>query len=131
MVTLGGGAATIRGAGGGGAVVEGADFRVVVVFSDVLNDWALDVTVVAGEWAAAGITVRALAAVDAVGTVDVVVTDGSTPPLTCDDAAPAKVVKTPVRPSARLDRADNRRFELSLALDPAADSAMATPVDGR
>ena len=58
MVTLGGGAATIRGAGGGGAVVEGADFRVVVVFSDVLDDWALDVTVVAGEWAAAGITVR-------------------------------------------------------------------------
>lgn len=88
-------------------------------------------TVVAGEWAAAGITVRALAAVDAVGTVDVVVTDGSTPPLTCDDVPPAKVVKTPVRPSARLDRADNRRFELPLVLDPAADSAMTTPVDGR
>ncbi len=87
-------------------------------------------TVVAGEWAAAGIMVRALAAVDGVGTVDVV-TDGSIPTLTCDDAAPAKVVKTPVRPSARLDRADNRRFELPLVLDPAADSAMTTPVDGR
>ncbi len=90
-------------------------------------------TVVADEWAAAGMTVRALAAMDAVGTVDTVdvVVDGSTPPLTCDDAAPAKVVNTPVRPSARLDRADNRRFELPLVLDSAADSAMTTPVDGR
>jgi hypothetical protein len=130
VVTLGGGAATIGGGSGGGAVVEGANFRVVVVFSGVVTDWALDVTVVAGEWAAAAITVRAPAAVDAVGIVDVVA-DGSSPPLTCDDAAPAKVVKTPVRPSARLERADNRRPEPPLVLDPAADSAMTTPVDGR
>jgi hypothetical protein len=69
--------------------------------------------------------------VEAVGTVDVVVIDGSSPPLTCGDAALAKVVNTSVRPSARLERADNRRLELPLVLDPAAGSAVATPVDGR